>query len=214
MDDTEETKQEAIAEINRMVKDWSPRYCRYLMQDAKRMHEAATAPPPIIDKKTGKAFSDYLCIHIQDEERGTLCGHGEQIVSAEEFEEIPSSRKCEGCKRALKKLQGENVLANCHDWLRETQEQLLLTIYRLSGQRTGVWCLFKDLQAKSQYSSPEALRRALQRLERRGVLERKGEGRCGYVRLVDSVIRRTRGGQPCVHIGPRFEQDSENDGSE
>ena len=205
MEDTEETKQQAIAELNRMVEEWPPYYCQHLLQEAQRMDKAATAPPLMKDKD-GEVFWDHLRIHARHEERGSLCGCEEQCVPIEEFEQIPDSRKCGSCERSLRKLQGEEIIAGNDFWLHDSQRDLLFTIYRLGGSKCGPWCSFKDLQGQSNYSAPEALRRALQRLERRGVVERKIEGKRGYVRLVGDIVRENHKGYLFVHIGPEIEE--------
>jgi len=40
--DNSETKEKAIAEINRLITAWRPQYCRYLLKEANRVHEERT----------------------------------------------------------------------------------------------------------------------------------------------------------------------------
>jgi len=95
---TEDPKQTAIDEINRLMAQWhNPRDCEYLLDEARRMHKWASAPPRPKDEK-GREFSDHLRAHARDEAtQAALCGHkgAEQLVSIEDFEKLAGKWKCE-----------------------------------------------------------------------------------------------------------------------
>jgi len=98
---SEDPKQAAIDEINALMAQWrNPRECEWILEEVRKMHKAAIAPPPPKDKK-GREFFDHLRAHARDEAtQAALCGHkgAEQLVSVEDLEtgrqvEVPKLRE-------------------------------------------------------------------------------------------------------------------------
>jgi hypothetical protein len=119
-----------------------------------------------------------LIAHVNDEGR-PLCnqdGDYQQLCEPDEFDRLPKECRCERC---------EQLLGYCRDTnsLMDGQQQLLTEISRRTPNGDS-WCPVSDLIKKKTASGWTSLHRSLQRLEVRGLIERKTDSHNrAFVRL-------------------------------
>ena len=116
--------------------------------------------------------------HVNDEGQ-PLCNQANNyfhLCEPDEFERLPKECRCGRCERFLRARTDSNPLSN-------SQQQLLAEISRRTPGRDS-WCLVSELINKKTASSWTSLNRSLQKLEVRGLIERKTDSRNrAFVRL-------------------------------
>ena len=106
-------------------------------------------------------------VHVNDEGR-PLCnqvGNYFHLCEQDEFDRLPNECRCGRCEQFLRVRMDSNTLSN-------SQRQLLAEISRRTPGRNS-WCSESELIKKKTASSWTSLNRSLQRLEVRGLIERK-----------------------------------------
>lgn len=213
MDMNNSKKQETVDEINRLIAAWPAQWCRYLLKEAERMNPAATAPPPMKDEN-GHLFYGRHTVHVRSKKKDrSLCAQDSttklHLVSIEDFGMLhsgPEIIKCSKCERSLKKLKDKKITAEGYDWLRESLKDLIIAIFQIVGDKTGVWypVNLEKLLPTTNYKSLATLRRGLSILKRRRIIEIKRgyAGRCS-IKLICDCVKQTKSGDYFVSFsGP------------
>lgn len=119
---------------------------------------------------------DYLVdrYHVNNQEK-PLCNQRGQFVylcSREDFEALPSGKKCMRCQTLLGHREDHHATA----WLSVLQKELLVDIYRKTEDGSkGRWCPVSDLMAEKSKPLQASYYESLKRLEYRNIVELKAD---------------------------------------
>lgn len=114
------------------------------------------------------------CYHV-DNGGKPLCNHQGQFInlcSREDFENLTKGTKCGTCLMILGHRENYHKTA----WLSDQQKELLIDIYRKTGDGSeGQWCSVDKLLAERNESRQASYKGSLKNLKNGGVIEVKAD---------------------------------------